>query len=368
MNITPRISVVLAAMAAAAVLGACSKSDATPTKPNADAKDGKADASIPVEVVRPSRGEMLSNYAGTATLEAEADAEVIARVGGQVRRVLVEEGAHVRAGQILAVLDGDPLRLQAAQAQAQLAKLERDYKRQIELNQKGLIAATAFEGTKFDLDNLRAAYQLAALQLSYTELRAPFDGIVAVRHIKVGQNLQVGAAAFRVTNPVPLKANVFVPERELRRLKPGQPASVQVDALPGRNFPARVTLVAPTIDAQTATFKVTLEVADGAAELKPGMFSRVAIVFERKADALAVPRAALLDSDGESRLFIVDGGKARQRAVRLGLSDAGRVEILNGITPNDQVVIVGQNGLKDGNAVRIVHLEANETAAGAASR
>ena len=351
-----------ATLAAAGLFVGCNQSGAQNSDPNSDAK---ADSTIPVEVIAPSRGEMLSNYAGTATLEAEADAEVIARVGGQVLRVLVEEGSRVRAGQVLAVLDGEQLRLQAAQARAQLAKVERDYKRQIELNQRGLIAATAFEGTKFDLDNLRAAYQLAALQLSYTELRAPFAGVIASRHVRVGQNLQPGVATFRVTNTTPLKANVFVPERELRRLRPGQEAAVLVDALPARHFPAHVTLVAPTIDAQTATFKVTLEVSDSAGDLKPGMFARVAIVFERKANAVAVPHAALLDAEGESRLFVVVNGTARQRQVRIGLSDAGRVEILSGVALTDQVVIVGQNGLKDGNPVRIVHLEANDSATAA---
>ncbi len=347
---------IAAAAAVLALLSACGQSAAESKKDAADGKDA-ADAAIPVEVVKPTRGEMLANYTGTATLEAEADAEVMARVGGQVEQILAEEGTRVRAGQVLATLDGRQLRLQAAQARAQLAKLERDYKRQIELNQKGLIAANAFEGTKYDLDNLRASNDLAALQLSYTQIRAPFSGVVAVRHIKVGQNLQPGVATFRVTNTTPLKASVFVPERELSRLKPGQLAAVQVDALPTRSFPARVTLVAPTIDSQTATFKVTLQVADAGGDLKPGMFARVAIVFERKTDALSVPRAALIDSDGESRVFVVAAGKAQQRVVRTGLTDSGRIEVLSGVSQTDQVVIVGQNGLKDGNLVRIVQLE-----------
>src|SRR5687768_13377759 len=100
----------------------------------------KAAAAIPVEVAQPIRGEMLAMYSGTATLEAEADAEIKAKVGGEVRRILVEEGDRVKAGQVLAMLDDRQLRLQAAQTRAALAKTERDFNRQIELNKKGLVS------------------------------------------------------------------------------------------------------------------------------------------------------------------------------------------------------------------------------------
>jgi membrane fusion protein (multidrug efflux system) len=314
----------------------------------------KAEAAIPVEVAQPTRGEMLAMYSGTATLEAEADAEVIAKVGGEVLRIYVEEGDQVRAGQVLAQLDDRQLRLQAAQTRAARAKAERDFNRQVELHDKGLVSAGAFEGLKYDLDNQVAADDLARLNLSYSAIRAPFAGIVSTRHVKLGQEIAVGTSVFRVTDPTPLKANVFVPERELARLKPGQPASISVDALAGRNFPATVKLVSPVVDAATATFKVTLEVNDPKGDLKPGMFARVGIVFERRADALIIPRVALLDTDGSSNVFVVTAGKAEQRAIKTGLSNAGRVEVTDGLKGGEQVVVVGQNGLKDGNPVRVV--------------
>ena len=317
----------------------------------------KADAAIPVEVAKPIRGEMLAMYSGTATLEAEADAEVIAKVGGEVRRLFVEEGDHVRAGQVLAQLDDRQLRLQAAQTRAARAKAERDFNRQVELHSKGLVSAGAFESLKYDLDNQVAADDIAQLNLSYSDIRAPFAGIVAVRHVKLGQEIAIGTSMFRVTDPTPLKASVFVPERELARLKPGQSAWISVDALAGRSFPATVRLVAPVVDAATATFKVTLEVNDPKGDLKPGMFARVGIVFERRADALTIPRLALLDTDGSSNVFVVTAGKAEQRAIKTGLSNAGRVEIVEGLKGNEQVVVVGQNGLKDGNPVRVVTLD-----------
>lgn len=345
-------------VALALALSACAKDGVAADNSTQDKDEkAKAEAAIPVEVAQPTRGEMLAMYSGTATLEAEADAEVIAKVGGEVRRILVEEGDRVQAGQILAQLDDRQLRLQAAQTRAARAKAERDFNRQVELHAKGLVSAGAFENIKYDLDNQVAADDLAQLNLSYSTIRAPFAGIVSTRHIKLGQEIAVGTSLFRVTDPTPLKANVFVPERELARLKPGQAATIAVDALAGRQFPATVRLVSPVVDAATATFKVTLEVDDPRGDLKPGMFSRVGIVFERRAEALSVPRVALLDTDGSSNLFIVSGGKAEQRAVKVGLSNAGRIEVVEGLTGSEQVVIVGQNGLKDGNPVRVVTLD-----------
>jgi membrane fusion protein (multidrug efflux system) len=263
----------------------------------------------------------------------------------------------VKSGQLLTVLDDRQLRLQAAQTRAELAKAERDFNRQVELHQKGLVSAGAFENLKYDLDNKRAANDLASLSLSYSEIRAPFAGIVSARHVKLGQEIAIGTSVFRVTDPTPLKAAVYVPERELARLKIGQAASISVDALAGRSFPAIVKLVSPTVDAATATFKVTLEVNDPKGDLKPGMFSRVGIVFERRTEALTIPRIALLDTDGTSNVFVVTAGKAEQRAIKTGLSNAGKLEVADGLTGTEQVVIVGQNGLKDGNPVRVVSLE-----------
>ena len=350
-----RTPAVILATTLAALSAACSD-----TAPSAAREPAPA---IPVEVATATRGEMLARYTGTATLEAEADAEVIARVGGEVERVLVEEGDRVRQGQLLAVLDGRQLRLEAAQARAQLAKAERDYRRQLELHEKGLVSAGAFDGLKFDFENLRAAYELAALQLSYTEIRAPFAGLVATRHLKVGQNVAAGAPTFRVTDPTPLKASVFVPERELARLAPGQVAVAQIDALGGRAFPARVTLVSPAIDPATATFKVTLQFPDESGALKPGMFARVGTVFERKPAALQVPRVALVEADGAASVFVVQDGKAVQHPVTTGLADGGRIEVTQGVEAGDTVVVVGQTGLKSGNAVRVVSLETKPTAA-----
>ncbi|NJO12252.1 MAG: efflux RND transporter periplasmic adaptor subunit [Gammaproteobacteria bacterium] len=279
-----------------------------------------------------------------------------------MRAILVEEGANVRAGQVLARLDGDQLRLEAEKAQASLAKLERDYKRNVELHQKGLMAPGAFENLKYEVDAARATYDLTRLQLSYTDIRAPIDGVVSERHIKVGNTIKPNDELFRVTDLKPLLAYVHVPERELGRLKPGQVAQISVDAAPTQPFLGRVARLSPVVDPATATFKVTVEVDDPSALLKPGMFARIGIVFERRERALQIPRNAIVDDEGQATVFVVDQGKAAQRQIGVGLTNAGFVEVTSGLQGKEQVVVVGQGALKTGNAVRVVALEAAQAA------
>jgi membrane fusion protein (multidrug efflux system) len=326
---------------------------------NGKAKDkGKEDAAgdlaVPVEVQALRRAPMVAVYSGTAPIEAHEEAEVVAKVGGEVRQLFVEEGDTVKAGQVLARLDGDRLRLEVAQTEANLRKLERDYKRQLELSEKGLVAKGTAENAKFDLDALRAAYDRARLELSYTEIRAPIDGVVSARYIKLGNTIAPNAPTFHVTNLDPLVAYVHIPEKEFRKLAPQQPADVLVDALGGERFGGVISRISPTVDPKTGTFRARIEVQDPTRRLKPGMFARVNIVYERRENALQLPRSALLDTDGTATVFVVADGKAAQRSVRTGLTNNGWVEVVEGLNGDEQVVVVGQAGLKTGSVVKVV--------------
>lgn len=330
---------------------------------NGKAKDkGKdpaaADTAVPVEVQPLRRAAMIAVYSGTAPIEAHEEAEVVAKVGGEVRQLFVEEGDVVKAGQVMARLDGDRLRLEVAQSEANLRKLERDYKRQLELSQKGLVAQGTAENAKFDLDALRASYDRARLELSYTEIRAPIDGVVSARHIKVGNTIAPNDPTFRVTNLDPLLAYVHIPEKEFRKLAPQQTAEVVVDALGGDRFTGVISLISPTVDPKTGTFRARVEVQDPTRRLKPGMFARVNIVYERREDALQLPRSAIVDADGTQSVFVVANGKAEQKSVQTGLANNGWIEVTGGLQGDEQVVVVGQGGLKTGAAVKVVDMTA----------
>ena len=337
-------------MAAAAALAACSSNDGNV----ADEQDEKPPA-IPVEIGLPVRGDIASTFSGTAPVEAFADVNVIAKVGGEIRSIVVEEGDDVQAGQLLARLDGDRLRLQVAQSEAQLQKLRRDYERNINLKDKSLISEGDFEKIRYEMESLEASHEMAKLELSYTDIRSPIGGVVSERFIKIGNTIDVNTPAFTVTSLEPLVSYLHAPEREYRRLKAGQTATLTVDALPELSFTGIVARISPVVDPATGTFKLTIEVSDPSRRLKPGMFGRISIVSDRRENALQVPRSAIVQDGVKSNLFVVSDSLVTRREVRTGYATGGMVEILDGLDDDEAFVVVGQSGLKDGAEVAVIN-------------
>jgi membrane fusion protein (multidrug efflux system) len=310
---------------------------------------------IPVETVKPSRADINAVYSGTAPIEAFADAKVIAKVGGEVREILVEEGDDVARGQVLARLDGDRLRLEKEQAEANLQKLQRDYQRNIDLKEKGLISEGDFEKIQYEMQALQASFDLASLELDYTEIRAPIDGVVSERFIKLGNTIDANAETFQVTSLEPLISYLHIPEREYRRIDPGQTTTIGIDALQGLSFDAIVARVSPIVDPATGTFKITIEVSDPSRRLKPGMFGRINIIFDTREMALQIPRSAVIEEAGEAAVFVVSEDIAEKRVIRTGYTEAGNVEVVGGLDDDDEIVIVGHSNLKNGSRVSVIN-------------
>jgi membrane fusion protein (multidrug efflux system) len=363
-----RIWLLATLTAAALAVAACDLANGDNT-----GKDAKEEVpAVPVEVAATRRAEMAAVYSGTAPIESERKAFVMPKVKGEIRQVLADEGQRVREGQVLARLDGDQLRLEVALAEATMRKLERDYARNTELQAKGLISAVSIDNLKYELEAAKASWELARLQLSYTDIRSPIAGTVTQRLdvVKVGNTVTpVGgviesgdSALFVVEDLDSLMLRINIPERELAKLSVGQTAELSFDAVPGRAFTGQIALISPFVDAGTATFGVRIRVTDTDGMLRPGMFARVAIVYERKPDALQIPRTALLDGDGPPKVFVVKDGKALERPVQLGLSNGAYVEIVTGLKDGEQVVVVGQAAIKPGATVRIVSTPARPAA------
>jgi len=310
---------------------------------------------IPVETGLPTRGDVYATYTGTAPIEAFAEADVIAKVGGEVRELLVEEGDDVIKDQILARLDGDRLRLQLSESEARLHKLQRDYERNVDLKSKGLISEGDFEKIKFEMEALEASFNLASLELDYTQIRAPIDGVVAQRYIKLGNTVSEGEPLFQVTSLDPLVAYLHVPEREYRNIEQGQPVGIEIDALTGDPMIAAVSRVSPIVDPQTGTFKITVEIVDKERRIKPGMFGRISVVYDVHENALQVPRSAVVEDAGTVSVFVVEDDIATRRTVTTGFGNRGMIEIVSGLEDGEQVVTVGQVSLKQDSKVAIIN-------------
>jgi membrane fusion protein, multidrug efflux system len=308
---------------------------------------------IPVEVAQVRQGSVTAFYSTTATLEAESEARVVPRLGGTIVELFVEEGDRVTAGQPLARIDDDRYRLSLAQAEANVRRLEQDFRRSQEMQARNLISAEAFERAKFEYEAQRAQFDLAKLELSHTTITAPIAGIVSERMIKVGNTVNTAEPAFVVTAMDMLLATLHVPERELSRLAAGQPAHISVDALSGRRFEGQIQRISPVVDPSTGTFRATVEVAsDGA--LKPGMFGRVNIVYDVRDNTLLVPVEAVLAEDARTSLFVVVDGEAQRRDVEVGYRNNGSIEIRAGVTEGESVVVTGQASLRDKTKVAVI--------------
>lgn len=318
-------------------------------------KDGKPQETIvSVEVARVSPRPMSASFSGTAALEARNEAQVVAKTSGIAQRVLVEEGQRVSAGQLLVQLEDAQQKLRVQQSSAQVMKLSRSFERAQQLATQKMVSANDVDQLRFDLQNARAALNMAKLDLSYTRVVAPISGVVASRSIKTGNLVQISNPIFRIVDTNRLEATLNVPERNVDVIRAGLPVQLSLDAVPGQVFNGTVARVSPVVDSGSGTFRVVAAFNDSGV-LQPGMFGRINIVFDQKADALAIPRSALLEDEGETAVFTVRGEKAARVSIKTGYADGEWIEVVSGLKLNDPVVTAGKAALRDGVKVQVIN-------------
>lgn len=317
-------------------------------------KESEETVRIPVQTAAVRLGDVAATYEGTATLEAKREATVVARTEGVLLELRAEEGDQVERGQLLARLDAERHRLEVDQAKAQLKRLENEFKRMKELHEKQLVSSDQFERARSEYESQKAAYNMAELELSYTEIRAPISGVVSKRMVKEGNWIQNQQALFEIDDFQPLEAKLHVPEREFSLLKPDFPVVLRTDALPGIEFEGAVKRVSPVVDPDTGTFGVTVEIPNEDGALKPGMFVRARIVYDVRQGVPLIPRAALLSENGDASVFVVEDGMAKKTPIAIGYDDGAVVEVASGLDEGQQVVTIGQASLRDGTEVEVI--------------
>jgi membrane fusion protein (multidrug efflux system) len=313
----------------------------------------ETDAGVPVEVARPERRSISSFIETNGKLEAENEVDIVARTSGPVVELLVEEGMVVKAGQLLAKIDDKEMRAQVGIAEVALEEAKRTHDRAKASFENKVISQEVYDQVLTRLESAEAQLEGNQILLGYTKIAAPFSGIIIERYIKFAENVTPNQRLFRISDFDPLLCPIQVPEKELSNLKLAQSAYITVEAWPEERFSASVLRIRPVVDAATGTIEVTLQVRSRG-KLSPGMFASVYLVRDSHDDALVIPKSALsLESLGDT-VYVVSGDLAERRDVQLGFEESDWVEVISGLTEEDRVVVVGQDGLSDGTPIYVL--------------
>lgn len=350
----------LAALALVCLIPACGGDSGGP--PAADAhgggRHGRAqDPPTTVAVQNVDRGTVVAHYTTTATLEAENRAEILARTRGIVQRLLSEEGDAVQANQELLRLEDDEERLRLQQAAVALKEQQTIFSRQEASFKQDVVSEAEFDLARASVEKAQVERDLAEHALSYTRVRAPFQGTITQRRVEVGQTVSEGTPLFAIASFNPLLARIHVPAKEMGSLEVGQQVELVLDSDATR-LTGVVSLVSPVIDPNSGTVKVTVHVNDYPEGTRPGDFAHVNVVTQEHRDVLRVPNLAVFEDRGEQIVYVAQDSVAVRRAVDVGFIDDTHTEIRNGLDETESIVVKGQRSLRDGGRIRILEPDA----------
>jgi membrane fusion protein (multidrug efflux system) len=299
------------------------------------------------------RGTVVARYTTTATLEAENRAEILARTQGVVTDLVCEEGDRVAADAELLRLEEDAARLRLQQAEVALAEQRSVFERHEASLKQEVVSQAEYDLAKANLEKAKVDRDIAAHELSYTRVRAPFAAVVTRRLVELGQTVNVGTPLFEIASFDPLLARVHVPAKEMGTLRTGQAVDLVLDSNQ-QKMTGRVQLVSPIIDAASGTVKVTVHVNDYPEGTRPGDFAHVSVVTQLHENVLRVPNIAVFEDRNEQVVFVAQDSVAVRRPVEVGFIDDTYTEVREGLEEGEQVVVKGQRSLRDGGRIRIL--------------
>jgi len=319
-----------------------------------DEKKEKKEDLVPVEVTTIRRGT-ISNYILLSTnLETEKMADVYPRIQGIVERILVEEGDFVKKGQVLLELEADEYKLAEERARLNYMRQKSEFNRLETMYKENLLSMEEFDRAKYTTQGLEIEWKQAQLNLSYTQITSPINGIIGDRLKKPGERIQTMDKVFSVINTDEMIAVVYAPEKELGNVQKNQVCYVTSDNIPGARFSGKIKRVSPMVDPQSGTFRVTIGVKNEQNKLRVGIFVNTHIITDTHDNAVLIPKTAIVYENEQMNVFVVKDSLAHKIALKVGFQDHEKVEALSDIEAGDKVIVIGQAGLKDKTRVKIV--------------
>jgi membrane fusion protein (multidrug efflux system) len=280
---------------------------------------------------------------------------VNAQTGGALLSVRVEEGDVVRAGQVLAEIDSRELRAQVRSAEASLALAKSTAERSAALFKDRVVTAAEHERDEAALAAAQASLDALRTRLGYAQVLAPTGGVITEKRAEAGDVVGSQARLFTIADISTLVVRVQVSELDITGLSERQAADVTVDAVSDAKFRGTIRRIFPAADSITRMVPVEVALAGPAvARLKPGYLARVTVRLGERPGVLLTPVSSVVGSRDARAVYLVRGGKAERRLVRVGTASGEVVEILEGLAEGDSVVVAGAEQLRDGAEIRIV--------------
>ncbi len=316
-----------------------------------DKKD--QDVSVPVKLALASRRGIDSYYRAASVVEADRLVGLVSKTQGRISALNVEEGDWVHGGQVLVELESDRERVQLRQAELKLKDQKRLLDRSRSMLNENLISTQEFDGSQSSYDQAEAERDLARIAFEEKKICAPFDGQITERKIVKGQMVNPAEPLLTIADFSPLRVRVHLPEAVARKITTGQRVLIQPEA-DTQTIEALVERVSPVVDPATSTVRVTMRL-DSGDQARVGGFVKVRITTDSHADALSIPKIALVEEGSLRSVFVAAADTVRKVEVRTGLYDEKYVEVLDGLEEGWFVVQVGQGGLRDGTRIEVLN-------------
>lgn len=336
---------------------ACTRTDDPPAGP---ASTKPMAAAPTVKVVHLTGGAITRGITLPAQVFPDQQAVLFAKVSGYLQAITVDKGDVVKAGATLARIEVPELQSARARQQAELKAAEAEYTRLQESLQRApdLVVPLTVDQARGRMEIARASLEQSESMLHYATITAPFSGIVTQRFVDPGALIQAGASSgapmLTIMDFGTVRLQISVPELEASRVAVDQPVEVSTEGLPGRKFEGRITRFSYALDPSTRTMMAEVRMPNPQLHLRPGMLVTARIGIEKREHANLVPDEAVVLEKSNAFVFVLNGGKAVKRPVKLGFREGASAEILEGVSPDDQVILSSGRSLSDGQTVQMV--------------
>lgn len=287
-------------------------------------------------------------------IEPWTDLGLLAKIGGTIEEVFVSEGDHVTKGDVIARIEEADYKIALDRAQAAYNLTKADFERDSSIYSKGMIPTADIEARKTNMQTAKADLENARLQYSRCQIKAPMDGVIQQLDAKIGLLLAVGDPIATILEIGRLKAVIGIPESDVSAVRVLDEVDLTIQALDNRTITARKHFLSPSPGTIARLYDLELEIDNSEGKILPGMFVRADIVKKTVDNAISVPFFSVISRDKEQYVFVEKDGVAEKRNVRLGIMEKWMVEIPEGLSSGENLVVEGHRDIEDKQSVRVV--------------